>query len=64
MFELDGAIQQVVRQSPGEILLANDLICRLKSDFPAVHRLDESNLLTAVLKLFKKKLKRRGKQKE
>lgn len=63
MFELDGAIQQVVRQSPGGILLANDLICRLKSDFPAVYRLDESNLL-AVSKLFKKKLKRRGKQKE
>lgn len=64
MFELDGAIQQVVRQSPGNILLVNDLLDRLEKEYPAIRRMLESNLLTAVSKLFKKNIKRRGKHKE
>ena len=64
MFELDQAIQQVVRQSLQDILLVDDLLARLEKEFPAIHRIEESNLLTAVSQLFKKNIKRRVKHKE
>ena len=63
MFELNRAIQQVVRHSLGNILLVDDLLARLEKEFPAIHRIEESNLLTAVSQLFNKNIKRRGKHK-